>query len=81
MYLIAALAAPVLGPVLYRVLHDRPVAVELVDRFVYAAVPLLVAWQVLPHAWDERTPWPVVAVVERDTEVGSRARGGVVVGG
>ncbi len=61
-YLIAALAAPVLGPVLYRVLHDRPTAVRLVDGFVYVAVPLLVAWQVLPHAWEGRSAWPLLAV-------------------
>lgn len=52
--LVAALAAPVLGPVLYRVLHPHPTAVRFVDGFVYVAVPLLVAWQVLPHAWTDR---------------------------
>jgi len=61
-YLIAALAAPVFGPVLYRVLHDHPRAVRLVDGFVYVAVPLLVAWQVAPHAWQERSLWPIAAV-------------------
>lgn len=73
-WLIAATAAPVLGPVLYRVLHPLPRAVGLVDGFVYVAVPLLVAWQVLPHAWAERSVVPLVllaagfvlpAVVER----------------
>ncbi len=54
-YLIAAVLAPILGPLLYRVLHEHPKAVRLVDGFVYAAVPLLVAWQVLPHAWEERS--------------------------
>lgn len=61
-WLIAATAAPVLGPVLYRVLHPHPRAVDLVDGFVYVAVPLLVAWQVLPHAWDERSALPLVVV-------------------
>jgi len=61
-WLIAAAAAPILGPVLYRVLHDRPRAVELVDGFVYLAVPLLVAWQVLPHAWADRNALVVVAL-------------------
>ena len=62
-WLIAALAAPIVGPVLYKALHDRPRAVELVDGFVYVAVPLLVAWQVLPHAWEDRNAMAVVAVV------------------
>lgn len=62
-WLIAALAAPVVGPLLYKVLHDRPRAVELVDGFVYVAVPLLVAWQVLPHAWEERNLLAVAALV------------------
>ena len=61
-YLIAATAAPVLGPVMYRVLHPHPRAVGLVDGFVYLAVPLLVAWQVLPHAWTERSVLPLVVV-------------------
>lgn len=57
-----ATAAPVLGPVLYRVLHPHPRAVNLVDGFVYVAVPLLVAWQVLPHAWDARSVTPLLVV-------------------
>lgn len=61
-YLIAASAAPVLGPVLYRVLHPHPRAVGLVDGFVYLAVPVLVAWQVLPHAWQERSLVPLAVV-------------------
>jgi hypothetical protein len=59
-YLIAALAAPVAGPVLYRLLHEHPKAVRLVDGFVYIAVPVLVAWQVLPHAWEARSVMAVV---------------------
>lgn len=62
-WLLAALIAPAVGPVLYRVLHPRPEAVRLVDGFVYLAVPALVAWQVLPHAWEERNPALVVALV------------------
>ncbi|NNF11687.1 MAG: hypothetical protein HKN72_00575 [Gemmatimonadetes bacterium] len=61
-YLIAAVAAPALGPVLYRLLHPHPRAAGLVDGFVYLAVPLLVAWQVLPHAWAEGSLVPIVAV-------------------
>ena len=61
-YLIAAMAAPVLGPVLYRVLHPHPRAVDLVDGFVYLAVPILVAWQVLPHAWEEQSLVPLGVV-------------------
>ena len=62
-WLIAALAAPIAGPILYKALHDRPRAVELVDGFVYVAVPVLVAWQVLPHAWEERNVLAVAALV------------------
>lgn len=61
-YLIVASAAPVLGPVLYRVLHPHPRAADLVDGFVYLAVPLLVALQVLPHAWEERSLVPLAVV-------------------
>ncbi len=61
-YLIAAALAPLFGPVLYRVLHDRPLAVQAVDNFVYVAVPLLVAMQILPHAWEDRSLDPLVAV-------------------
>ena len=51
--LAGALAAPVVGAVLYGWLHDRPGAVRIFDSFMYVAVPALVAWQVLPHAWAE----------------------------
>ena len=61
-YLIAAVAAPVLGPVLYRLLHPHPRAAGLVDGFVYLAVPVLVAWQVLPHAVAEGSLVPLVVV-------------------
>ncbi len=61
-YLIAALAAPAAGPLLYRLLHERPGAARVLDRFVYAAVPLLVAWQVVPDAWERRSVLPLLAV-------------------
>jgi len=61
-YLIAALAAPIVGPTLYRLLHERPGAVRLVDGFVYVAVPLLVVWQVVPHAWEDRSIAILIAV-------------------
>ncbi|MBM4182967.1 MAG: hypothetical protein FJ207_01945 [Gemmatimonadetes bacterium] len=61
-YLIAALAAPAAGPVLYGLLHDRPQAARALDRFVYVLVPLLVAWQVLPAARESRSVWPLLAV-------------------
>lgn len=61
-YLIAAAAAPVLGPVLYRLLHPHPRAVGFVDGFVYVAVPVLVAWQVVPHAWAAGSVVPIVVV-------------------
>ena len=58
--LIAVLAAPLAGPLLYGLLHERPGAVRSVDNFVYLAVPLLVALQVLPAAWEHRS-LPVLA--------------------
>lgn len=61
-YLVAAVLAPALGPVLYALLHGHERAVRVVDGFVYAAVPLLVAWQVVPFAL-EGTAWPVLAAV------------------
>ena len=54
-YLIAALAAPIAGPLLYRVLHDHPKAVRLVDGSVYVAVPALLAWQVGHLALEQST--------------------------
>lgn len=61
-WLIAVSAAPAAGPLLYALLHEHPAAVRLVDGFVYLAVPLLVAWQVVPHAWEERSVVALVAV-------------------
>ena len=54
-YLVASLAAPILGALLYRSLHGRNGAMRLVDGFVYVAVPTLVAVQVLPHVVEERS--------------------------
>ena len=59
-YLLAAAAAPVVGPLLYWGLHRRDGWVRLVDGFVLLAVPVLVALQVLPSAVRERS---VVGVV------------------
>jgi len=61
-YLIAALAATATGPSLYGVLHDRPGLRRHVDGFVYLAVPLLVAWQILPVAWESRSFVPLLAL-------------------
>lgn len=55
LFLVAALAAPAIGPALYGGLHGHPKAVRLVDGFVYLAVPLLVAWQIVPFAWEDRS--------------------------
>ncbi len=54
LFLVAALAAPAIGPALYGGLHAHPKAVRLVDGLVYLAVPLLVAWQVVPFAREDR---------------------------
>ena len=61
-FLIAALVATAAGPLLYRVLHERPSLTRHVDGFVYVAVPLLVAWQILPAAWERRSVLPLAAL-------------------
>lgn len=61
-YLIVALAAPALGPALYRLLHERPRAARVLDGVMYYVVPMLVAWQILPDAWERRSVLPLVAV-------------------
>lgn len=61
-YLIIALAAPAAGPLLYRLLHERPRAARILDGFVYVAVPALVAWQIVPGAWERRSIFPLLAV-------------------
>ena len=48
-----SLLALLLGAWLYRWLHDQPRATHLFDGFMYVAVPVLVVWQVIPHAWSE----------------------------
>jgi len=55
-YLVAALAAPIVGALLYRSLHGRRPAARLVDGFVYLAVPVLVAIQVVPDVVSEGAP-------------------------
>ena len=61
-YLIVALAAPAAGPALYRLLHERPRAARLLDGVMYWVVPVLVAWQIVPDAWERRSVLPLVAV-------------------
>lgn len=61
--LIAALAAPVAGVLLYILLHNRPQTMKLIDRIVFVALPLLVGWQILPHVWRERQITPLLAVL------------------
>ncbi len=61
--LASALLAPLAGAVVYVAMHRRPRTVRLLDTAVVVAVPLLVAVQVVPHAWSERSPTPVAAVV------------------
>ena len=63
LFLVAALAAPAIGPALYGRLHGHHKAVRLVDGFVYLAVPLLVAWQIVPFAWEDRSFIVPVVVV------------------
>ena len=60
--LIAVLVAPAIGAVLYVVLHRRPRTMRLIDTIVFVALPLLIAWQVLPHVWLERQIAPLLAV-------------------
>ena len=61
--LILGAASPAVGVLLYAWLHERPSLARAVDISVYVGVPLLVAWQVLPRAWDQGSPLPVVAVL------------------
>jgi zinc transporter ZupT len=61
-YLIVALAAPAAGPVLYRLLHERPRAARVLDSLMYVVVPFLVALQIVPDAWERRSILPLVAV-------------------
>ena len=47
--IVYALAAPIIGALLYPALHDHPKLTRIFDRFMYVAVPLLVLSQVLGH--------------------------------
>ena len=49
--LAGSIAAPVVGALLYKWLHDRPSTVRLFDGCMCVAVPAIVLWQVLPHSW------------------------------
>ena len=60
--LVSALLAPLAGVLIYVTLHHRARTVRLLDTAVIVALPLLVAYQVLPHAWAERSLVPVVLV-------------------
>ncbi len=60
---IAALLAPVAGVLLYVWLHGRPNTMRAIDTVVLVALPVLVAVQVLPHAWTERRIAPLIAVL------------------
>lgn len=58
--LAGSLIALVVGALLYRWLHDRPGATRLVDSFMYVAVPALVVWQVISHAWADHSVFAIV---------------------
>ena len=60
--LVSALLAPVAGALLYVTMHHRARTVRLLDAAVVIALPLLVAAQVVSHAWVERSLAPVAAV-------------------
>lgn len=60
--LVSALLAPLAGVLIYVTMHHRPRTVRLLDTAVIVALPVLVAVQVVPHAWAERSPVPVVMV-------------------
>ncbi|MYH50126.1 MAG: hypothetical protein F4151_11515 [Gammaproteobacteria bacterium] len=60
--IISALLAPLAGVLIYVTMHHRARTVRLLDTAVIVALPLLVAVQVLPHAWGERSLVPVVMV-------------------
>ncbi|MXY30065.1 MAG: hypothetical protein F4179_04340 [Gammaproteobacteria bacterium] len=60
--IISALLAPLAGVLIYVTMHHRARTVRLLDTAVIVALPLLVAAQVVPHAWAERSFVPVVVV-------------------
>ena len=51
--LLGALAAPIVGAVLYGPLHESRRTMRYVDGFMLFAIPPLVGWQVLRHGWAE----------------------------
>ena len=57
--LLAALATPIAGASLYRLLHDQPRLTRAFDIFMYIAVPLLVFWQIFGHVI-EHHGWDVI---------------------
>lgn len=71
---VAALVAPAAGVLLYGWLHERPRLTRGVDNGVYVVFPVLVAWYVLPDAWRDRDPAPVLALVAGALVVGGVAR-------
>lgn len=60
--IVSALLAPLAGVLIYVTMHHRARTVRLLDAAVIVALPLLVAIQVLPHAWADRSLVPVVVV-------------------
>jgi len=61
-HLVAVLLAPVLGALMYRSLHRRDRAVQLVDGFVYVAVPTLIAVQIIPDVVEDGSAMLLVLV-------------------
>ena len=59
---VAALVAPVVGVLLYILLHNRPNTMRTIDTIVFVSLPLLVLWQIFPHLWFERQIGPLMAV-------------------
>ena len=60
--IISALLAPLAGVLIYVTMHHRARTIRLLDTAVIVALPLLVAVQVVPHAWAERSMVPVLVV-------------------
>ena len=60
--LVSALLAPLAGVLIYVTMHHRARTVRLLDTAVIVALPLLVAAQVVQHAWAERSLAPIVVV-------------------
>ncbi len=61
--LAGSLAAPIVGALLYGWLHDRSGATRLFDGSMYIAIPALVVWQVVPHAWADHGILVLVVLV------------------